>query len=106
MPRRLHFVTLWGAILISLSPYGLRAESRALHGHVPPATASLAPGGRLPAEQRINLALGLPIRNRNVLTNLLHALYDPTSAQYRQFLTQEQFTVSFGPLTEDYQAVV
>src|SRR5204862_7002731 len=36
---------------------------------------------------------------------LLADLYDPTSAQYHQFLTTEQFTQLFGPTQQEYDAV-
>ena len=59
------------------------AERQALRGHVPEAVARLKlPAlGRLPATNRLNLAIGLPLRNTNALTRLLHDLYDPASPQ-------------------------
>ncbi len=50
--------------------------------------------------------MGLPLRNKEALTNLLHELYDPASPNYRQFLTPEQFAEQFGPSEADYQAVI
>ena len=95
-----------GALLISFAPFNLQAAAtRALRGHVPAAVANLAPIGRLPSTQRLDLALGLPLRNREALTNLLQELYDPTSPQYHQYLTPAQFTELFGPSTADYLAV-
>src|SRR3974390_1249957 len=100
-------VIVAGAIFISFIPCGLRAtETRTLHGHVPRAVANLAPVGRLPGSQRLNLALGLPLRNREALTNLLQELYDPSSPQYHQFLTPEQFAEQFSPSIRDYQVLV
>src|ERR1035438_9527142 len=40
-------------------------------GHVPAAVARLAPAGSLPATQRLNLAIGLPLRNKKELDSLL-----------------------------------
>jgi subtilase family serine protease len=54
----------------------------------------------------MNLAIMLPLRNQTDLTNLLDRLYDPTSADYRHFLSVAQFTESFGPSIDDYQTVV
>ena len=82
------------------------AEPQVLRGHLPAAVAKLAPVGSLPASQRLNLAIGLPLRNQEALTNLLHQLYDPASPNYRHFLTPEQFTARFGPSEADYQAVI
>src|SRR5579859_2712075 len=80
-------------ILSALSLHS--APLRTLQGHVPAAASTLVPEGRLEAARRINLAIGLPLRNREVLTNLLQELYNPASPQFRQFLTPEQFTDLF-----------
>jgi kumamolisin len=62
--------------------------------------------GRLPATQPMRLVLVLPHRNQSALDNFLKDLYDPSSPSYRQFLTVDEFTKSFGPSQEDYDAVV
>ena len=79
-----------------------------LHNHVRPAVASgqAAPVGLLPPTQRLNVAIMLPLRNQPELTSLLERLYDPSSPDYRQFLTVAQFTERFSPTEQDYQAVV
>ena len=79
---------------------------KTLHGHVPPVTASLIPKGRLEPAQHLRLAIGLPLRDQEALTNLLHNIYDPASSNYRQFLTPDQFTKKFGPTENDYQSVI
>jgi subtilase family serine protease len=56
--------------------------------------------------QRMSLAIILPLRNQSELTNLLRRLYDPSSPDYRHFLSVAQFTQQFGPTKQDYQAVV
>ena len=50
-----------------------------LYGHVPETVARLhlRPIGRLPATNRLHLAIGLPFRNKEALTNLLQQLFDP-----------------------------
>jgi subtilase family serine protease len=60
----------------------------------------------MPSETNLNLAIGLPLRNREALTNLLEDLYNPASPNYRHYLTPEQFTERFGPTPEQYQAVI
>jgi subtilase family serine protease len=54
----------------------------------------------------MRLAIILPLRNQSQLTNLLRRLYDPSSPDYRHFLSVAQFTEQFGPTKQDYQAVV
>jgi len=76
-----------------------------LKGHVPPITKRLTPIGSLESGTRLDLAIGLPLRNREKLTNLLQELYQPSSGNFRHYLTADQFASSYGPSQEDYQAV-
>src|SRR5204863_6367259 len=82
------------------------AELQRLRGHVPAAVAGLKPAGELPKSRRMDLVLGLPLRNQAALSDLLRNLYDPSSREYRKFLTPEQFTERFGPTETDYLAVM
>jgi subtilase family serine protease len=77
-----------------------------LRGHVPAAVARLAPTGRLPGTNRLNLAIGLPLRNPAALDEFLRQLYDPRSTNFHKFLTPQEFTARFGPTEPDYQAVI
>ena len=61
--------------------------------------------GRLPDDQQMHLSVVLPLRNQAALTSLLQRLYDPSSPEYRHFLTVAQFTEQFGPNEQDYAAV-
>ncbi len=82
------------------------AGRQVLRGHVPAAAAGLTSIGHLPASQRLNLAIGLPLRNRAALTNLLQQLYEPASPQFHLYLTPAQFTEKFGPTEQDYRALI
>jgi subtilase family serine protease len=77
-----------------------------LSGQVPAAVARLAPAGRLPATNHLELAIGLPLRNQAALDELLRQLYNPDSTNFHKFLTPPEFTARFGPTEQDYQAVV
>jgi subtilase family serine protease len=79
-----------------------------LHGHVRPVVSSgqATAKGVLPPDKRLNLSLVLPLRNITELAALLRRLYDPSSSDYRRFLSVAQFTDRFSPSAEDYQAVV
>ncbi len=61
---------------------------------------------RLPATNRLNLAIGLPLRNQAALDKLLAEIYDPASTNYHHYLTPEQFAAQFGPTEQDYQALI
>jgi hypothetical protein len=62
--------------------------------------------GSLPSGQQMNLSIVLPLRNQPELKSLLQRLYDPTSPDFRQFLSVDQFTERFSPTASDYQVVV
>lgn len=108
----------WGlptfiAILLSNALISFPAEAQSelrpsLTSHVPEAVASgLAPMvGHLPAQQRMSLAISLSLRNPDQLEAFLQDLYNPSSPNYRHYLTVAQFADRFGASSEDYNAVV
>jgi subtilase family serine protease len=82
------------------------AGRQMLHGHVPEATARSRVVGRVPSGDRLNLAVGLPLRNQEELDLLLQQLSDPASPNYRSFLTPDEFASRFGPSEQDYQSLI
>ena len=82
------------------------AERRALETQLPAAASRLPMLGWLPATNRLQLAIGLPLRNREALTNLLQQLYDRRSTNFHRYLTPAQFADQFGPTEQDYQSVI
>ena len=104
--RRAQVAVTCAALLFLAAAVAGAAERPVLRGHVPAAVAKTAPTGRLPGTNRLALAIGLPLRNREGLTILLHELYDPASPRFRQYLEAAQFAERFGPTEEDYQAVL
>ena len=101
------FITIGFAtwlLFLSMMP-AAAAPRQVMHGHVPAVVAHLQPTGNFAGTNRLNLAIGLPLRNQEALTNLLRQIYDPASPNYRHYLTPEQFTEQFGPTEKDYQAV-
>jgi len=81
-------------------------QRRPLPRHVPPEAAQLPPVDRLPGSTRLDLAIGLPLRNQEALTKLLQQISDPSSPEYRHYLTTAQFTERFGPTEQDYQSLI
>lgn len=94
---------LLGGVLFPAA--GLAAGRQFLRDHVPEVVSQLTPVSRLPAARHLNLAIGLPLRNRQALGDLLRQLYDPASPNYRHYLTPAQFTERFGPTQQDYETV-
>ena len=62
--------------------------------------------GRLPQNQMMNLNIVLPVRDQAGLDRFVAEVYDPASANYRHFLTPQEFTARFGPTQADYNAVL
>jgi len=50
----------------------------------------------------MNLAIGLPLRNRPELDIFLEQVTDPHSPTYRRYLTASEFAGRFGPTQADY----
>src|SRR4051812_45561566 len=98
--NRVAFTTITEAactlLLLDLTAGAGVIESQMLRDHVPPAVATLHSIGPLPASQRLDLAIGLPLRNQDSLSNLLHQIYDPASTNFHRYLTPERFTEMFG----------
>ncbi len=97
---------LWSAPAVSFASASVTAQPQVLTGHVPRITKGLSPRSRLDASYHLKMAIGLPLRHREQLTNLLADLYDPSSPNFRHFLKADEFAASFGPSAEDYRSVI
>ena len=80
-------------------------EPKVIPGHIAAATKFSQPLGNVPKEHKLNLAIGLPLRNQQALRDRLQQIYDPSSTLYHQYLTPEQFTAQFGPTEGDYHTL-
>jgi subtilase family serine protease len=100
--------SLAASLLISTTTLAQSLPKQFLNGHVPPALAllHLHPIGQLPATNRLNLSIGLPLRNRKSFDELLAQIYDPASPNFRHYLTPDQFAGQFGPAEADYKEVM
>jgi subtilase family serine protease len=85
-----------------------QAQQRTQTTHVPAAVSTgVAPlVGHVPSEQRLSLAISLPLRNQAALDELLEQLYDPQSPSFHQYLSVQEFTSRFGPSEADYAAAI
>jgi len=95
------------ALLLFLAAPARAAVLRQLEGHVPPAIQRLhlQSTGALPDTNRLDLAIGVPLAHPTELSNFLEQIYDPKSANYRKYLTPDQFTERFGPSQADYDSL-
>jgi uncharacterized repeat protein (TIGR01451 family) len=85
---------------------GAMAQRQMLRGHIPSVAARLQPIGEVAQTNRMNLIIGLPLRNQAALSNLLQQIYNPASPNFHHYLTPARFAEQFGPTADDYQAVM
>jgi Pro-kumamolisin, activation domain len=94
------------ALLVISWAAAVANAQQVLSGHVPPAVANSRALNQLPDTARLNLAIGLPLRNQDELDALLAELQDPASPNFGHYLSPQQFAAEFGPTEQDYQALI
>jgi subtilase family serine protease len=103
-------LAVWFCVALFLSltiPGQAQQQPQVLHSHVRPPVASrqAVRVGFLPPTQRLNLVIHLPVRNQDELSSLIDRLSDPTSPDYRHWLSVAEFTEGFGRTEAEYQKV-
>jgi subtilase family serine protease len=78
------------------------APRQALQNHVPQAVRESRRVGSLAQTARLDLAIGLPLRNANEFDRFIEQVSNPQSPNYRHYLSSQEFTEQFGPSQEDY----
>jgi subtilase family serine protease len=109
MKRSIALLTIAAAALFAVSTPSAFAKAQSLlTHHVVAATTNgqAAFIGKLPANQSLHFDVVLALRDQAGLDNFLQEVYNPSSPNYRQFLTVEQFTQMFGPTQADYDALL
>ena len=76
-----------------------------LSGYITSAMAAAPLVGPVPGNTLLHLAVGLPLRNQAGLQTFITNLSDPTSSQYRQYLSPSNFAATYGPLPATSQAL-
>src|SRR5947209_10074039 len=104
--NRIYVPLFSGIFLLSFTTAATAVPQRLESGRGHKAAARLTPTGRVPAQQKLNLALSLPLRDSAALDEFLKNLYDPTSPAYHRYLTPAEFTERFGPTDADYQGLI
>ncbi len=99
---------LFAAAYLSLACLGATAQwqTQTLSAHVPNAVSSSRLVRSLAPESQLHLAIGLPLRNQAELDALLAQIADPSSPNFRHFLTPGEFAARFGPTEQDYQSII
>jgi hypothetical protein len=76
-----------------------------LAGEVPAGIGAVPVVGPIPGTLNLTLTIGLPLTNQVELQTLIANLYDPSSPQYRQYLTPAAFGAAFGAQA-DYDTLI
>lgn len=99
--------TICFALYFGFCAFGQAVPRQSLkQKHVPSAVSKLAPIGALRADQRLRLAIGLPMRDQGAFEQLLQQLYDPSSPTFHQWRNPTELAEEFGATEQDYQAVM
>jgi kumamolisin len=62
--------------------------------------------GHLPSSQIMQLDVMLPVNDAKALEDFATAVSDPKSKSYRKFMTPDEFSATFGPSHQDYDATL
>jgi subtilase family serine protease len=80
-------------------------DRHVLPGGKPDWTAAAPQTAVVPASQQVSAKVWLAPRNAAQLTALAQSVSDPTSSQYQQFITPDQYTAQFAPTAAQVAAV-
>jgi len=116
MPRKfVHRLVIAGVALllvgvsilsVQLIAHATLPQRVALSGQTVPLVSHATMLGAASSQQQLSLSVGLQLRNRQELANLLSNLYDPRSPMYHHFLTPQQFDDEFAPTADQQQQVI
>lgn len=100
------YAAFWIGAIVSVTGRAAAAPAQTLQNHVPKAVGESRRLGPLAGNARMNLAIGLPLRNHAGLDLFLEQVSDPRSRNYRRYLSAGEFTERFGPTQEDYDKLI
>ncbi len=75
-------------------------------GGLPPLLSVSKLQGADVTTRTLHMSIGLALRNQDQLSALLQSLYDPSSPNYHQYLTRDEFAQRFGPTAVQRQTVI
>ncbi len=106
----LFLILVLGGMLMSIryfQPAHAEAQLQPMDvGSLPPLLQVSQLLGTDTSARDLHMSIGLALRNQDRLSELLAGLYDPTSPNFHQYLTPDQFAQQFGPTADQRQAVI
>jgi subtilase family serine protease len=98
-----------GALALAVAIFAPGADAAAgsvkIAGNHPAEAVDIAAQGNVAPDRLLTMEITLALRNRAELDRLLAAQQDPSSPQYHQWLTPDEFNARFGPTDADAQAI-
>ncbi len=94
---------LWLAGVLALGLIGAAAAAPYPHGLV--RAIDVGPAADYAENAQVTVTVALELSNRAAMEQLIEAVSTPGNAQFRQFLTPEQFRAQFGPSAAAVDAV-
>jgi kumamolisin len=107
MLRRINLVTF--SIVAVLTVVAMNSHAQSLmtrHVRDVVLNGQAQPVGRLPATQTMKFDIVLPLRDKAGLDAFVADVYDLNSPNYHHFLTPEETSERFGPIQEDWDALI
>lgn len=113
--RLIQILWLWGLVIvvigagiagISVMAHAQSDQRVSMVGQTAPLIQQAQMIGSVQSQQQMQLSIGLQLRHKTALKQLLQAIYKPGSTQYHQFLTPQQFEADFSPTAEQRQQVI
>ena len=100
-------IALVGVSIVSVALIARARQNQpyALTTQIPPLVSRAHLVGPADAQQQLNLSVGLQLRNKQELANLLSEISNPRSPMYHQYLTPQEFVAQFGPTADQVQQV-
>ncbi|MBV9821284.1 MAG: hypothetical protein JO144_03500, partial [Actinobacteria bacterium] len=93
-------------VAASLQPAAAANPGRAALAGAPAWTASATALGAAPATRTVNFSVAIAPRDAAGAQAFADSVSDPRSADYRHFITPQQYTARFGATAADVAAVV
>src|SRR3954451_385335 len=96
------------AAIAATAAFGAKPSAtprQALAGTQPAWTSAVAKTGNVPSNAAQGAKVWLAPRNAAQLTALARTVSDPSSTQYRQFLTHAQYVSQYAPTSAQVSAV-
>jgi subtilase family serine protease len=104
--KALAAVALFASAITCTSAQAQAPSGQVLKNHMPSAVRESRRLGPISGSTRMNLTVGLPLRNQTDLELFLVEVSDPQSSNYRQYLSADEFAERFGPAQEDYDKLI